>query len=226
MLCSKFEKKIFAAIDDSYVLESDSRTKKHLEECPDCKALYKELLLENEYLTDAGAAFTLPSGLNERIINRLESATAPVYAKPYRKLGLAMAAAAVIVLIVLVYPQPYVAEVADLEGRLQVKKLTGWKDLEEGSSIRAKSVLRTLEDSEAKIVFKEGNFIRFEPDSSMYLGAHVHKQYDHIYRLEYGSIWATISQNFDGDFYIETPNALVIRVIGTEFNVRATPASN
>jgi len=223
MLCSRFEKKIVAAVDDAHLLETDRKLKQHLQKCPDCRGLYEELRLENEYLIDAGRAFALPAGIDERIISSLPPMIKPAPARRYRPLAAAAAACVLILLIVIIYPKPYVAEVARLEGRIQVKTLTGWKDLEEGSSIRDKALLRTLEDSEARIVFKEGNYIRFEPESSIYLGARVHKQYDHIYRLEYGSIWARVSHNYHGEFYIETPNALIIRVLGTEFNVTAVP---
>ena len=223
MLCSKFEKRIVAAVDDGFLLQSDKRLKEHLDQCPDCSALYEELKHENEFLVDAGASFALPSGLDERIIANLPATATKISAMPYRFLAYTAAACVLILLTVLIYPESHVAEVANLEGRLQVKTLTGWKDLEEGASIREKAVLRTLKDSEAKIVFEEGNYIRFDPNSSIYLGARVHKEYDHIYRLEYGSIWAKVAHNYNGEFYIETPNALVIRVLGTEFNVTAVP---
>jgi FecR protein/Putative zinc-finger len=223
MLCSKFEKRIVAAVDDGFLLESDKRLKVHLDQCPECRALLEELKRENEFLVDAGAAFALPSGIDDRIIANLPTTVTKISTIPYRYLAYAVAACVLVLLTVLIYPNSNVAKVANLEGTIQVKTITGWKDLEEGSSIRDKAVLRTLEGSQARIVFEEGNYIRFEPESSIYLGARVHKQYDHIYRLEYGSIWAKVAHNYNGQFYIETPNALVIRVLGTEFNVRAVP---
>ena len=52
MRCKKIERRIFAAVENKYLLESDDRLKKHLEGCSRCRAFYEQLLLENEYLIE------------------------------------------------------------------------------------------------------------------------------------------------------------------------------
>ena len=83
MDCKKFEERLVAAVDNKYLLESDPELNKHLEQCPDCKALFAELVLENEYLIDAGSSFEVPSGLDEKIIANLpvlpEKRSIPAY---------------------------------------------------------------------------------------------------------------------------------------------------
>ena len=223
MSCKNIEEKIFAAIDNQYLLQSDNELKKHLQECSTCKALYEQLLFEDEYLIDAGASFRAPAGIEEKIISRLPSIAKAKPRKSYGWLRYAAAACIVLLIAIIFYPEPRVAKVEAIQGRLQKKTILGWRDLEKGDSVQDKAVLRTLANSKATIVFEEGNYLRLDPESSLYLGARVHKELDHIYRIEYGSIWAKVHHNYDGEFYIETPNALIIRVLGTEFNVRIIP---
>ena len=220
MLCSKFKKKIFAAVDNSDMLESNPKLKQHMTDCSKCRTFYDMLVFENRCLFDAGEAIDVPETLEESIAARLPENAITQRRRSWSKLAYATAACLIVLLIVLIYPQRRAAELVDLEGTIQVDTLFGWKNLSTGDAVRKNAVLRTLEDSKAKVLFPEGNYIRLEPESSIYLGARVHKQYDHIYRLEYGSIWAKVAHNYDGEFYIETPHALVIRVLGTEFNVR------
>ena len=225
MSCRKIEKKIIAAIDSKHLLQTDSELKKHLQKCPRCKALYDQLLLEDDYLIDAGKSFSLPAGLAEKIIAALPPRTKPKPKRTLQALRYAVAACALVLIVLFLYPKPPIAKVESLTGRLQLKTFFGWRELREEDSVRDRAVLRTLAHSEAKIVFKEGNYLRLDAESSVHLGARIYKDLNHIYRIEYGNIWAKVAHNYDGEFYIETPNALIIRVLGTEFNVRATPAS-
>lgn len=227
MGCKRFKKKLIAAVDDGYLLESDPRLKKHLGVCPTCKTFYEELLRENEYLVNTGKSFAAPSGLNEKIIKSLPLVLPSRPIAFYRLLRYAVPACVLIFLAILLFhPRPRIGYVEWVRGPLQKKTLFGWKELYKRDIVHEKALLRTLAASRAKIVFEEGNYLRLEPESSVYLGARVHLDKDHIYRIEYGSIWAKVAHNYDGEFYIETPNSLIIRVLGTEFNVQALPDTN
>ena len=160
MDCKKIEGKVIAAVDDKYLLQSDGELKEHLEQCPRCRTFYEQLLLENEYLIDAGASFMPPAGLDARIISKLPPMAHAKHRRTYRRLRLAAAACIVVIIaVIFLYPKHRVGTVELVKGHLQIKTLLGWRNLDQGDSVRDKVVLRTIADSRAK---KEGSkYVQF-----------------------------------------------------------------